>query len=95
MDTPDFMTSLPDFSERKFLSKRNIITFLIIGILLLAIPVGVKLVQEQQLLKSKATGTEIQFVPDDNVSCDSGGNCATTDPTVQIELRSPLGPPQP
>ncbi len=76
------------------LNKKNIFTFLIIGILLLVIPVGVKLVQEQQLLKSKAAVDPIVFTGP-NVSKNAAGEYVAKDPTVQVELRSPLGPPVP
>ncbi len=73
-------------------SKKNIITYLILAIIALAIPVGIRLVQTQQLLKSKAaTGNEVTFP---NLKQDAQGNFVTTDPQkVDIRLESPLGPP--
>lgn len=96
MDLPDFSTPLSpasDFGE-KFFSRKNIITFLLVGISLLVIPVGVKLVQEQQVLKSKATGNEVVFVPKEGVvECSKSGECVTKDIKVEVNLTSPFGEP--
>lgn len=46
---------------RQHLTRRNIISGLVVGILLLIIPFGVKLVQEKQIFKSKASSSPIQF----------------------------------
>lgn len=59
---------------------------------MLAIPLGVRLIQQQQKLKSKAAGDPITF-SGPSVSRDASGQFITTDPNVQVELRSPLGPP--
>lgn len=79
------------------LSKKNLIQLLILAVLILAIPIGVHLIQTQQILKSKASGQEkIEFVGSGVVGgrC-SGNNCETKDPAVDIEVTSPLGPPAP
>ncbi len=48
---------------KEILSRKNLISILILAILVLAIPIGIKMVQTQQTLKSKAaTGNEIKFV---------------------------------
>lgn len=78
--------------SKGLLTKKNIITFLVVILLLLAIPITVKLVQQQQQIKSKAAGDPITFTGP-NISKDSSGQYVTTDPTVQVELNSPLGPP--
>jgi len=81
------------FSDSNLFSKKNIISFLVIGILMLAIPVGVQLVQKQQALKSKAAGDPINLVGP-NVKCSQGTNeCVVTDKSFEVELRSPYGPP--
>lgn len=77
-------------------TKKNIISFLVIGILLLSIPFGVKLALEQTQLRSRAAVVPITFVAGDTVSCKTVNNreeCTTTSDTVPVELRSPLGPP--
>lgn len=80
------------YSENKLSSKRNIMTFLVIGILMLAIPFGVSLTMREQTLKSKAAGDEITF-SGSGVRQDAQGNWFTTDPSVQVVLKSPLGGP--
>lgn len=79
-------------TQNSLFSKRNIITYLLLAVIALAIPVGIRLVQTQQLLKSKAaTGNEVTFP---GLKQDSTGNYVTTDPQkVDIKLESPLGPP--
>ncbi|MDD2823332.1 MAG: hypothetical protein PHQ59_04620 [Candidatus Daviesbacteria bacterium] len=77
--------------NKGLLNKKNIIALLVIGIMLLVIPVGVKLASEQQLFKSRAAADPITF-SGDSVSPDKR---TTTSTTFTIELRSPLGPPAP
>lgn len=73
--------------------KKKIFASLALGVLVLAIPFGVRLIQQQQELRSMAGGeTPIEFVKDKNVTCDAQGNCTTTSQTVQVNLRSRLGP---
>ncbi len=76
-------------TNASILTKKNIIAILIIGIILLIIPVGVKLVSERQLLRSRAAADPITFTGPD-VSSDK---TTTNSTTVTVELRSPLGPP--
>lgn len=82
-------------SENKLLTRKNIITFLLVGIMLLVIPVGVQLIQQQQTLKSKAASEASINFSGEGVECDEAGNCTTTSDTIQIELNSPFGPPAP
>ncbi|MBI2017819.1 hypothetical protein HYS92_02105 [Candidatus Daviesbacteria bacterium] len=85
----DFISS----SEEKLTSKKNIATFLILAIITLAIPLGVRMVQTQQaILKSKAAGTEMAF-PD--LKQNNEGNFESTTGSVKVQLNSPLGPPVP
>lgn len=73
-----------------FKNKKNLITLVLIGILLLAIPVGINLLKQQQIIQSRATGDEIKF-SGTSVKC-SGGDCTTTSPTVQVDLTPPVWP---
>lgn len=83
----DFVNS----EQNKLLSKKNIVTFLILAIILLAIPLGVRLIQTQQaIIKSRATGTEVTF-PD--LKQNTEGNFETTTGNVKVRLNSPFGPP--
>lgn len=70
-------------------TKKNILTLLIIFIALLIIPVGVKLVQEQQQLKSRAGGAATINFTGSNVDSDKK---TTTSPDVEVELRAPWPP---
>lgn len=84
------------------MNKKNLITLLILGILVLAIPLGLNLLHQQQILKSKATEDPILFkdaqgnpLPERNgipfISGNSGiGSSAPV--KVKIQLTSPLGP---
>lgn len=93
MELPKFPSYLSMNENNNFLSKRNLVSFLLVGIGLLVIPFSVKMVQQQQLLKSKAAGDEVTFSGPNIEDCDApGGKCATSD-TIQVELRSPFGPP--
>lgn len=84
------MDSFPNTPGNLF-SKKNIITYLILAIIALAIPVGIRLVQTQQLLKSQAATGDITFP---GLTQDAQGNYVTTDPQkVNIKLESPFGPP--
>lgn len=78
-------------SEEKLLSKKNLISLLLLAILILAIPLGVRLARQQQILKSRAVADPIKFTGS-GVDC-SKQECVTTSPTINIELTSPLGPP--
>lgn len=82
-----------DYSAEKLFSKKNIITFLLLAIIAAAVPVGLKLVQTQQILRSRAVapGNEVSFpgLPKQ----DSEGNPLTNTQQIQIRLESPFGPP--
>ena len=78
--------------KKELLTKKNILAAIVVVLLLLAIPITVNLVQQQQKIKSKAASDPVVFTGP-NVSKDNNGQYVTTDPTVQIELRSPIGPP--
>ena len=81
-------------SDNNIFSKKNIISLLLLAILIVAIPLGVKLAQQQQILKSKAADApRIQF-SGTGVDC-SKPDCTTTSPTVDLELTSSLGAPKP
>ena len=80
-----------DYSSDKLFSKRNIIAYLILAIIILAIPVIVRLVQTQQLIKSQAaSGSEITL-PELN-KINPQGLQITNSPSVKVQLNSPFGP---
>lgn len=85
--------NIMDYSAEKLFSKKNIITFLLLAIIAAAVPVGLKLVQTQQILKSRAVapGNEVTFPQ--LTKQDSEGNPLTNTQQIQIRLESPFGPP--
>lgn len=77
--------------QQKLITKKNLISLLLLAILIVGIPLGVRLAQNQQQLKSRAAGDPIKF-SGTGVDC-SKQQCTTTSPTIDIEFVSPLGPP--
>lgn len=77
--------------EEKLFSKKNLIPYLILLILVLAIPLGVRLVQTQQQLQSRAAGGEVSF-RGSGVTCPATGECTATQPQIEVVLDSPFGP---
>lgn len=65
---------------------------MVLAVMILAIPVGVSLLQQQTQLKSKATGTAgVTTVIDDKDKCPGESNC-TTNPQINLTITSPYGP---
>lgn len=64
------------------------------AILVAGIPLGVKLVQEQTQLKSRAAGGGVSF-RGVGVTCPATGECESTEPQVEVVLDSPFGAPLP
>lgn len=83
-----------DYSNNQFLTKKNIISLLILAIIMVSIPLGVRLAQNQQILKSQAAEEPILFSSSeglpDSVKC-TGQNCTTTSPIIDIKVESTLG----
>lgn len=61
---------------------------LAVGILFLSVPFAVKLVQQQQEFRSKASVGDVINFTGPGVEC-KGNECTTTEATVNIELRAP------
>ncbi|MDD5416035.1 MAG: IPT/TIG domain-containing protein [Candidatus Daviesbacteria bacterium] len=76
-----------------FRNKKNLVSLLVLGILILGIPLGVNLVRTQQIIKSRAAVDPIVFTGS-NVSKKSDGTWVATKPQIQVQLTSPLGPAQ-
>lgn len=83
------------------MTKKNIITILILAILLAALPLGIKLVREQQILRSRALeGTaQIEFVTEGNPNIvERAGrkvlkvNPNTNTARIGVKFTSPFGP---
>ncbi|MBI2196785.1 hypothetical protein HYU45_04225 [Candidatus Daviesbacteria bacterium] len=87
-----------EFSEL-FKQKKTLITLLILGILILAVPLGINLIKQQQIFKSRAAGEPIviQETKDVFQKTKPDGTLewvARKDAKISIELTSPLGPPK-
>lgn len=79
--------------------RKNTIALIVLAVLAVSIVVGVRLVQQQTQLKSKAAaslGGEIKFTGD-NVSgagCTaSSGVCTATNRDIQLEIKNPFTVP--
>lgn len=70
-----------------FRNKKNLANLLLLGILVLAIPLGVNLVRQQQVLKSRATASAIVF-SGPNVKTINNKTVATK-PEVTLEITAP------
>lgn len=78
-------------TENKLFSKKNIISFLVLAIVVLAIPLGVKLLLTQQaILKSRAAGTEVTFP---ELRQNANGDYVSQSENIKVQLNSPFGPP--
>lgn len=76
-----------------FKNKKNLSNLLIMGILILAVPIGVTLIRQQQILKSRATNPPITFVEKPNVTTKNpDGSWKTTSTTVSLLLSAPYPP---
>lgn len=73
-----------------FKNTRNLVSLLILGILVLALPIGITLLRQQQILRSRAATEPIGF-SGTGVS-QRNGNWVSTTPQVKVLLNSPLGP---
>lgn len=78
-------------SGEKLTSKKNILTFLVLAIITLSIPLGVRMVQTQQaLIKSRAAGTEVTFP---ELRQNANGDYVSQSENIKVQLNSPFGPP--
>jgi|Napbiome12C3dose_1001474.scaffolds.fasta_scaffold00001_132 hypothetical protein len=88
-----------EFSEL-FKHKKNLITLLLLGILILAVPIGINLIKQQQIFKSRAANPPIVIKETKGVfqRLKAGGGyewVMEKDAKVSLELTSPLGSPDP
>ncbi len=72
--------------------RRKLLSLLILGILILALPIGMDMLTKQRIIKLRATNDPIVFTGP-NVRQKSDGNWVTTSSQVQLQITSPLGPP--
>lgn len=81
--------------KQEFLTKKNTITFLLLGILVLSLPLAVNLLKQQQILRSKASEEPPIIFKGSSVSGNIQSGFTATDSTIQVEIRSPMGPARP
>lgn len=83
-----------------FKQKKNLISLLILGILILAVPIGINLIRQTQIFKSRATGEPIAIKESTGVFRRTKPDgtlewVANKGARVSLELNSPLGSPFP
>lgn len=87
----EFLKSFKDEASLLLRNKKNLAGLLILGILILAVPVGIDLIRHQQIIKSRAAADPIVFTGPNVVQRD--GEWKAVKPQISLELTSPLGPP--
>ncbi len=75
-----------------FKQKKNLANLLLLGILVLALPLTVQVIRQQQIIKSRAVNDAIIFTGADVVR-NSDGTWTSKKTLVSLQLTSPLGPP--
>src|SRR3989338_9482387 len=80
---------------RDFLNKKNIINLLLLGIMVLAIPLTVRLVRQQQILFSQAAAARVEFLTQDsggtNCVVNRGGNKVAVCNDLRVRFTAPTG----
>lgn len=88
----DFFDTIKSETKDLFRSKKNLTSLLILGILILALPIGIKQLQRQQIIKSRADVEPIIFTGP-NVKQKADKTWVATKPEISLQIASPLGPP--
>ena len=95
----DFLENFKSDAKGLLRDKKNLINILVLGILILALPLGIDLIRRQQLLKSRAAAEPIVFAGANVAQRNINGNMewVILDATkgISLEFTSPLGPPAP
>lgn len=87
----DFIDSFKNEASSLLQNKKSLVSILLLGILVLAIPIGMELLKYQRIIKSRATSDPIVFVESDNVF-QKDGKWFTKTKNVSVQITSPLGP---
>ncbi len=74
-----------------FRNKKHLISLLLLGILIIALPLGIKLVSQQKIIQSRATNPPIVFKGNNVVQ--RNGQWIAIKPQISLELTSALGAP--
>lgn len=88
----DLWESFKSSAKALLFNKKNLINLLVLSILILAIPVGLRILQERQIIKSRAVADPVVPTGKD-VSKKQDGKWTSKQAKVTLELTSPLGPP--
>lgn len=84
------------FCMREFLNKKNLFNLLLLGIMVLAVPLTVKLVKQQQILFSRANAARVEFLTPDfggtNCVINRGGNKVAVCSDVKVRITAPTEP---
>lgn len=92
----NFFNSFKNGVSSLLRDKKNLISLLILGIIILSLPIGIKLLQEQRIIKSKAVNPAIVVKDlEGNALPEKDGIPYTPSTSVQLEITSPLGPASP
>lgn len=86
----EFLESIKSETKDLFRSKKNLINLLVLVILILALPLSVNLVRQQQIIKSQAAVDPIVFTGSNVEQRD--GKWVALKPQISLELTSPLKP---
>ncbi len=76
-------------------NKKNLTSLLILLILILAVPFGVRLAQTQKVFKSQAENGPIVLSGENIITDTQGAQVLINKPQVEVTITSPLGPPAP
>lgn len=89
----NFLNYFKNEANGLFQNKKNLINLLVLGILILAVPLVVTLIRNQQIFKSRA-GVDAIVFSGNNVE-QRNGKWIVLDPkqAISLQLTSPLGPP--
>lgn len=88
----EFLDLLKNKASFLLHNKKNLISFLVLVILILGLFVGINLIRQQQIIKSRAGGDPIVFVESSDVF-QKEGRWFTKTNKVSLQITSPLGPP--
>lgn len=76
-----------------FKDKRNLINLLLLAVLVAAMPLGIRLVQQQNIFKSRATGADVQFLTEAQGGTDcvvqQGGSLQAICSPVKLRITGP------
>ncbi len=88
----EFFESFKNEVRELLQNRKHLVSILILGILILAIPIGMELLKNQRIIRSRASGDPIAFVESDDVF-QKEGKWFTKNKKISLKITSPLGGP--